>query len=99
MKLAKFSVLSAVFVVMLNLQPDAGWASRVLGATVTGPITASPSATQIEIAHQAYHIQANSPAAKAVRSFFLGQVVDVVLTAAGGNTAPEVVSISAHAGS
>jgi hypothetical protein len=99
MKLAKFSMLSAIFTVMLSLQPMAGWASRVVGPTVTGPITASPSTTQIEIAHQTYHIQANSPAAKTVHSFFLGQVVDAVLTAAGGTTAPEVVSITAHAGS
>jgi hypothetical protein len=99
MKLAKFSILSAAFTVMLNLQPVAGWASRVIGATVTGPITASPSPTQIEIAHQVYHIQANSPAAKAARSFSLGQIVDAVLSAPGDNAAPEVVNITAHAGS
>jgi hypothetical protein len=98
MKLGKLALLSAVFTVMLSAQPRVGHATQMLGATVSGAITASPSTTQIEIAHVVYAIQANSPASKVVRSFFLGQVVDAVLSAPGLNTSPQVVSLAAHAG-
>jgi hypothetical protein len=98
MKLGKLSMISAAFIVSLSLQP-AAWANRALGSTVSGAITASPSPTQIEIAHKVYHIQANSPAARAARSFFLGQVVDAVLSGPAVNQAPEVVSLVAHVGS
>ena len=54
--------------------------------------------TQIEIAHIVYAIQPNSPASKVARSFFVGQVVDAVLSAPGVNSVSQVVSLAAHAG-
>jgi hypothetical protein len=98
MKSGRLALLSAVFTVMLSVQPNVGHATRMLGATVSGAVTASPSTTKIEIAHVAYAIQANSPASKVARSFFLGQVVDAVLSAPGLNSSPQVVSLAAHAG-
>jgi hypothetical protein len=98
MKLGKLSLILAAFIVTVGLQPAAAWATRVLGVTVSGAITASPSPTQIEIAHKVYHILANSPAAKAARSFSLGQVVDAVLSGPAVNQEPEVVSLVLHSG-
>src|SRR6202020_527650 len=54
--------------------------------------------TQIEIAHIVYAIQPNSPASKVARSFYVGQVVDAVLSAPGVNSVSQVVSLAAHAG-
>jgi hypothetical protein len=98
MKLGKLALLSAIFTVTLSVQPIVGHATQMLGSTVTGAITASPSPTKIEIAHVVYTIQMNSPASKVARSFFLGQVVDAVLSAPGINSSPQVVSLAAHAG-
>jgi hypothetical protein len=99
MKLSKLSLIAATAAVMLCLQSTSVWAIRALGITVTGQITASPSPTQIEIAHHLYRIQPNSPAASAARSYFLGQTVDAVLSDPGVNTEPEVVTLVLHAGS
>lgn len=96
MKLGKLWLISGACTIALSVYCNASWATRAIGALVTGEITASPSSSQIEVAHQVYHIQANSPAAKAARSFYLGQVVDLVLDRPGINRAPEVVSIAAH---
>ncbi len=96
MKLGKLSLFSAVLALMLSLQPISGWAIRAVGATVTGQITASPSPTQIEIAHKVYHIQPNSPAANAARSFFLGQNVDAILSEPGPGGEAEVISLVLH---
>ena len=96
MKLGKLSLIAATAAVMFCLQSASVWAIRALGATVTGQITASPSPTQIEIAHHLYHIQPNSPAANAARSFFLGQTVDAILSDPGINSEPEVVSLALH---
>ena len=98
MKLGKLSLIAAAVAVMFCLQSASVWATRALGATVTGQITASPSPTQIEIGHHLYHIQPNSPAASAARSFFLGQTVDAILSDPGVNSVPEVVSLVLHAG-
>lgn len=98
MKLAKLWLVMAAFTTVMSLEPMTGWATRALGATVTGSITASPSPTAIEVDHKAYHIQANSAAAKNARSFFLGQVVDIILNRPAGNTEPVVVSIAGHVG-
>jgi hypothetical protein len=97
MKHAKLALVSAVFAVALGLQTGTGWATQALGALITGEITASPSPTQIEIAHRVYHIKAHSPAAAAARSFYLGQVVDVTLDKPAINAQPEVVSVAPHA--
>jgi hypothetical protein len=98
MKLRKLSLVAAAVAVMLCLQSASVWATRAVGATVTGQITASPSPTQIEIAHHVYRIQPNSPAANAARSFFLGQTVDAMLSNPGVNSEPEVVSLVLHPG-
>ena len=98
MKLGKLWLRIAAFGIALALQPSAGWASRAVGLTVTGEITASPSTLQVEVAHRVYHVKADSPAAKALRTFYLGQVVDLVFDRPALNTEPEVVSITPHSG-
>jgi hypothetical protein len=98
MKLGKLSLLASIFAFALSLQPMAAWATKMPGGTVTGQITASPSPTQIEIAHTLYQIQPNSPAASVARSFFLGQTVDAILSDPGSGGQPEVVALTAHAG-
>jgi len=96
MKLGKSWFLIAAGMIAFSLQPQAGWATRALGASVTGEITASPSSAQIEVAHRVYHIKANSPAQKTARSFYLGQVVDLILDRPPVDGEPEVVSIAPH---
>jgi hypothetical protein len=98
MKQGKYSLIAATAAVMLCLQSASVWATRAVGVTVTGQITASPSPTQVEIAHHVYRIQANSPAANTARSFFLGQTVDATLSNPGVNAEPEVVSLVLHPG-
>jgi hypothetical protein len=98
MKLGKLSLLASIFAFALSLQPMAAMATKVPGVTVTGQITASPSPTQIEIAHKLYQIQPNSPAASVARSFFLGQTVDAILSDPGSGGQPEVVALAAHVG-
>lgn len=98
MKLGKLSLITATAAVVFCLQSASVWAIRPVGATVTGQITASPSPSQIEIAHHLYRIEANSPAAKAARSFFLGQTVDAILSNPGTNSSPQVVSLVLHQG-
>ena len=98
MKLGKLSLIAATAAVMLCLQSGSVWAIRAVGITVTGQITASPSPTQIEIAHHLYQIEPNSPAANAARSFFLGQTVDAVLSNPGTNAEAQVVSLVLHQG-
>src|SRR5882762_6142712 len=98
MKLRKLWFVTAASMLAFSLQPQAGWATRMVGASITGEITASPSSAQIEVAHRVYRIKANSPAEKAARSFYLGQVVDIILDLPGANSEPEVVSIAPHSG-
>ena len=98
MKPGKYPLIAATAAVMLCLQSASVWATRAVGATVTGQITASPSPTQVEIAHHVYRIQPNSPAATTARSFFLGQTVDAMLSTPGVNAEPEVVSLVLHPG-
>jgi hypothetical protein len=98
MKLGKLSLAASIFAIALSLQPISASATRMLGATVTGQITASPSPTQIEIGHTLYHIQPNSPAASAARSFYVGQTVDAILSDPGSGGRPEVVALTAHVG-
>ena len=99
MKLGNFRLAMGAWIIALCVQPSATWATRAVGATVTGEITASPSSEMIEVAHHAYHIKANTPAEKTARSFFLGQVVDIVLDRPAADNEPEVVSIAPHSGS
>ena len=93
MKTRKYLAAAAV---IICAHPVTSWATRALGATITGEITASVSPTEIEVAHRRYHIEMNSPAMAAARSFFLGQVVDLVLDQPAAGKDPQVVAISAH---
>ena len=88
----------AILGLVLALQTSPTWASRPVGATVTGEITATPGTLQVEVAHHAYHVKADTPAAKALRNFYLGQTVDLVFDVPAQNAEPEVVSISPHPG-
>jgi hypothetical protein len=98
MKSFKVLVVLAASAVAFGLQPAAAWATRAIGAVVTGEVTSAPTASQIEIAHHVYRIKANSPAAAAARSFYYGQVVDAILDKPVANAQPEVVAIAAHKG-
>lgn len=97
MTLRKLWLVMGALLISLSLQPAAAWASRPVGDVITGEITASPSATEIEIGHHVYRIKANSPAAAAARSFYYGQTVDVTLDKPAMGAEPEVVSITPHA--
>jgi hypothetical protein len=97
MKLQKLWLTLGALMISLSLQPAAGWASRAVGAVITGEITASPSATGIEISHHLYRIKADSPAAAAAHGFYFGQRVDVTLDKPAKGAEPEVVSIALHA--
>ncbi|HEV7614489.1 MAG TPA: hypothetical protein VGO37_21605 [Steroidobacteraceae bacterium] len=97
MKLRKLGLVIGALMISLSLQPTAGWASRAVGGVITGEITASPSATQIEIGHHLYRIKADSPAAAAAHSFYFGELVDVTLDKPAMGAEPEVVSITQHA--
>jgi|GEM_PF-2827788 hypothetical protein len=96
MKIAKILLVLAASVAALGLPPTGAWATRAMGAVVTGEITSSPTSAQIEIGHHVYRIKANSPAAAAARGFYYGQVVDIVFDRPAANAQPEVVSIAAH---
>ena len=97
MKFRRLWIIIGALMISLSLQPGAAWASRALGEVITGAITASPSATEIEIAHHLYRIKATSPAAAAAHGFYFGQLVDVTLDKPAIGAQPEVVSITTHA--
>ena len=106
MKLAKLSLVVSAFALAICLKPSVGWSTRPFSATVTGQVTAMPGNGEIEIAHQLYHVKANSAAAKALSSIYIGENVDALLDAPAaaspspaGSTAPEVVILTAHAAS
>lgn len=94
--MAKNWLLLAASVAALGLQPTEAWATRAMGAVVTGEITSSPTSAQIGIGHHLYRIKANSPAAAAARGFYFGQVVDVIFDRPAANAEPQIVSIAAH---
>ncbi len=97
MKLGKLSLVVAAFALAICLKPSVGWSTRPYSALVTGQVTALPGNGQIEIASQMYHVKANSAAAKALGSIYVGENVDAVLDApAAGGTAPEVVILTVH---
>lgn len=103
MKLAKLSLVVSAFALAICLKPSVGWSNRPNTAMVTGQVTAMPGNGQIEIAHQMYHVKANSAAAKALSSIYIGENVDAVLDAPAaaspapaGSTTPEVVVLAAH---
>ena len=108
MKVTKLSLVASAFAIVC-LQPSTSWSSRPMAARVTGQITAMPGNGEIEIAHQLYHVRANSAAAKTLSSFYVGENVDAVLdtptaTPAAGKTpnttaVPEIVILIEHTAS
>jgi hypothetical protein len=101
MKLARLSLVVGAFALAICLKPSIGWSTRPYSAMVTGQVTAMPGNGQIEIAHLLYHIKANSAAAKALSSLYIGENVDAILDSpvGGTGTTPEVVILTVHAGS
>jgi hypothetical protein len=75
------------------------WATRAIAGIVTGQVTGTPSSTQIEVDHQKYLIEKNTPAAKGYRNFYLGDSVDLTLEQHPANNEPTVVAIVKHVGS
>ncbi|HXO57825.1 MAG TPA: hypothetical protein VN866_14980 [Mycobacterium sp.] len=55
------------------------------------------SSGTIEVDHHSYQVKANSAAAKALSSFYVGEKVDMVMDGPPGGTA--VISIAQHQGS
>jgi hypothetical protein len=98
MKLGKLALTVGAVALGLYLQPNIGWSTRVYAPAITGTITASPSSGTVEIDHRSYHVKANSGAAKALSSFYVGEKVDIVVDGPPGG-AVEVISIVQHQGS
>ena len=98
MKLGKLALMVGAVALGLFLQPNISWSTRVYAPVITGTITAKPSSSTIEIDHRSYRIQANSGAAKALSSFYVGETVDVTVDGPPGGTL-EVISIAQHQGS
>jgi hypothetical protein len=98
MKLAKLKVTIGAVALGLSLLPSIGWSTRMLAPPITGTVTASPSAGTIEVDHLSYHVQANSAAAKALSSVYVGETVDMIVDGPQGGTV-EVISIILHPGS
>lgn len=96
-KLAKLKSMIGAFALGLCLQPTVGWSSRAVTAPITGTLTAAPANGSIEVDRRTYHVKANSAAAKALSSFYVGETVDIVLD--GPPSALEVISIKQHPGS
>ncbi|MGO9995844.1 MAG: hypothetical protein ACLPTF_25495 [Steroidobacteraceae bacterium] len=99
MKHGKLWLAMAASVIGLALQSPMVWATRAVGAKITGQITSTPSADQIEVDHHVYLIKKNAPAAKTYRNFYHGDTVDLFFERPATQTAPTVVSIVKHAGS
>lgn len=97
MKLGKFSLTICAVALGLFLQPNIGWSTRAYAPPITGTVTASPSSGTIEVDHRSYHVKANSAAAKALSSFYVGEQVDIVLDGPPGGTV-EVIIITQHQG-
>jgi hypothetical protein len=97
MKSGKLAVAIAAIALGVCLQPTIGWCTRAYSPVVTGVVTATSSGT-IEIDHHSYHVKANSAAAKAMISIYVGETVEVLMDGPP-NGAVEVISITPHAGS
>jgi hypothetical protein len=97
MKPATLKVSIAAAALGLSLLPSLGWSTRAYPPPITGTVTASPSNGTIEVDHRSYHIQANSAAAKALGSIFVGENVDVIVDGPPGG-AVEVIIITPHHG-
>jgi hypothetical protein len=98
MKLGRLALASGALALGLFLQPHVGWSTRVYAPVITGTITAAPYSGTIEVNHVSYHVQANSGAAKALSSFYVGEIVDMIVDGPPGGSV-EVISIVQHQGS
>jgi hypothetical protein len=97
MKLGKLGLAASAFALTICLAPNVGWSTRAYAGVVSGEVTAAPQSNEIEIAHHLYHVKANSPAAKALSSFYVGQTVDAILDGPPGGTTTEIVHLMIHA--
>ena len=98
MKLVKLMPRLTAMGLILALQTSGAWASRPVGERVTGAITATPGPLTVEVAHHVYPVKPDTPAAKALRKFFLGQTVDLVFDFPSQGAEAEVVAITPHSG-
>ena len=98
MKLGKLGLVFGAIALAMCLKPNVGWSTRVYDGMLSGKLTAAPQNGEIEIANHVYHVKANSPADKALSSFYAGQKVDVVLDGPAGSSDSQVVSITLHTG-
>lgn len=98
MKLGKLALTVCAVALGLYMQPNIGWSTRAYAPVVTGTVTARPYGGTIEVDHHSYHVKANSSAALALSSFYVGETVDMVVDGPPGGTV-EVISIVQHKGS
>jgi len=98
MKLLKLKVWLSAFALIVCLGPNVGWSTRLADGAVTGQVTATPLAGEIEVDHRVYYIAPHSPAEKALHEFSAGLTVDVILDGPADSSASRVVSITRHPG-
>jgi hypothetical protein len=99
MKRLKFWSAIVALCSSIALMSTPVWATRAVAGIVTGQVTAAPSSQQIEVDHQVYLIQKNTPAAKGYQNFYLGDSVDLTLERQTTGNEPTVIAIVKHAGS
>ena len=98
MKYLKVVLSSSVLTLLICAIPTVGWSTRAV-VMVSGEVTATPSFSQIEVAHRAYHIKGGSKAAEQAPHLSLGQAVDLILDGPASNPSAEIIAILAHSGS
>lgn len=97
MKLSKPTLTISALALGLYLQPNIGWSTRAYAPPITGTVTAVPYSGTIEVDHRSYHVKANSAAARALNSIYVGETIDMVVDGPPGGTV-EVISITQHQG-
>ena len=90
---------AAAFALLACAVSASSWSTRVLGLMITGQVTSMPAAGQIEVDHHAYRVKSGTSADRNLRSFHMGQVVDLELDGPAATKNSEVVSIAPHTGS
>jgi hypothetical protein len=98
-KLSRLAAVLAASVLALGMGSNTAWSTRAYADGVTGEVTAIPISGQIEVAHQIYHIKAQSPADQAVHNFSLGQIVHLVLDGPASSPTSQVIAIMGGSGS
>ncbi len=89
---------TAALVLMLGgAGSNPAFGARAQGAVVTGQVTSTYTAGQIEVERHAYRIKADSPAAHSVHRVRVGQIVDLEFDAPVVTPAAQVISIAPHA--